>query len=166
MEKSSIHTGAIFWQQCAGNKKERKSPVKQSYETIQGTVYSRYSVTIRVALCITTFKLCKKHSRSHQLCHKPNTSLSTHLIMGVSQHCRRKWKTWQICIHVMSGVQIICKAINWMSFYIWSLCCPITPTHWGSYWWLSYLQLFQEIQWLTCRGHEQNEQDKHLWRLW
>lgn len=43
MEKSSIPTGAIFWQQCAGNKQERKSPVKQSYET-KTTVASLFKV--------------------------------------------------------------------------------------------------------------------------
>lgn len=77
--------------------------------------------------CITTFR-----SLSQQRWQKLSACLSTHLITGVSLNCRRKRKTWQICIHVRSGVQIICKAINWMSFHILSLCCPITPARWGS----------------------------------
>lgn len=99
---------------------------------IRTTVVSTQGTLFLSKLSCVSFKDMFKKTLSHYHCHKLSTSLSTHLIMGVSQHRRKTRKTWQICIHVMSGDQIICKAINWMSFHIWSLCCPITPTRWGS----------------------------------
>lgn len=54
-------------------------------------------------------------------------TFTTCMSLRIPNYGGQSEQSWQICIRVMSGVEIICKAINWMSFHVPSLCCPITP---------------------------------------